>query len=211
MKLTKTASGKTTLSITRTEWEAIGAKQKWIQAGGRQPGDPDFVDQELYERLKERPGESEQAREPGRPKPQKRRPRPEAEEKERTEEEKAEIKREMSWLTRPKNPTGGSAAKLNKAADGHPVEVDALIRAASECGHRFDPDTLTRLWQQDPKLVAEMYAAFKGMAAGRADTELKDEQARQERVKEDKAMGVKGTPWITTPEELQEEGYNAKA
>ena len=94
-----------------------------------------------------------------------------------------------------------------KAAGFRPAEVDALIQAASECGHRLDPDSLTQLWQRDPKLVSEMYAAFKGMAAGRADTELKDEQARQERVKEDKAMGVKGTPWVATPEELREEGY----
>ena len=30
MRLTKTASGKTTLSITRTEWERIGASRGWM-------------------------------------------------------------------------------------------------------------------------------------------------------------------------------------
>jgi hypothetical protein len=79
----------------------------------------------------------------------------------------------------------GTQNGWTKAADSHPAEVDALIWAASELGHRLDPDSLTQLWKQDPKLFSEMYAAFNKMADQQAATRRGDEQARKEELHEE--------------------------
>ena len=61
MKLTKTADGKTTLKMTRDEWEKIGDQTGWIETEAKKkkksPKQHGFIDQCIKEnRDKESPG-----------------------------------------------------------------------------------------------------------------------------------------------------------